>query len=277
MDKNNRTVMAIGAHADDIELNVGGTLLKYRDAGYKIVYVMSTNNFSGGWSKLKPDGTVESSKPPYHVIEPQRKKEVAAAAEVLGATVVHLDHPQRHYTRDDGTVAEVRYGSELPKGLPADIPTILTACEHKPSIAKLADLIVEHSPEVIITHGCAAGNPEHFATALLVANAYDEAVKRGYQGLLLQWRELCITAHGRLNEIWNTFVDITGYEKKRLDLIGLHACQIPIPARLDLPKMGAACGCGEAEAFILIKGNLQPWPHQTLALEIMGNLRDLKG
>ncbi len=39
--------MAIGAHADDIELRVGGTLLKYLDCGYEIAYVMSTNNFAG--------------------------------------------------------------------------------------------------------------------------------------------------------------------------------------------------------------------------------------
>jgi LmbE family N-acetylglucosaminyl deacetylase len=45
--------MAIGAHADDIEVCVGGTLLKYRDAGYEIDYVMSTNNFSGNWNRLR--------------------------------------------------------------------------------------------------------------------------------------------------------------------------------------------------------------------------------
>lgn len=51
--------MAIGAHADDIELNVGGTLAKYREMGYDVVYVMSTNNMSSGWSKLRPDGIRE--------------------------------------------------------------------------------------------------------------------------------------------------------------------------------------------------------------------------
>lgn len=265
--------MVVGAHADDIELNVGGTLLKYRDAGYDIVYVMSTNNFSGGWAKLKEDGTVQHTKPPHHVVMPQRKLEVDAAAKVLGATVVHLDHPQRHYFRDDGSRAEVRYGSDLPAGIAADTPTILTACEHKPSIEILADLILKHQPEAIFTHGCAAGNPEHFATALLVGNAYNAATEKGYNGLLLQWLELCITVHGRLNCIWNTFVDISGYEKKRLDLIGLHACQIPIPARLDLPEWGPACGCAEAEVFMLIKGQLQPESHQSLSWELVGNLK----
>jgi len=52
----NRSLMAVGAHADDIEICVGGTLLKYRDLGYEIVYVMATNNFSGRWSYARPDG-----------------------------------------------------------------------------------------------------------------------------------------------------------------------------------------------------------------------------
>lgn len=35
----NRTLMAVGAHADDVELHFGGTLLKYHDKGYAAVYI----------------------------------------------------------------------------------------------------------------------------------------------------------------------------------------------------------------------------------------------
>ncbi len=268
-----RTILVVGAHADDIELNAGGTLLKYRDAGYDIIYVMSTNNFSGGWATRQADGTVAHRKPPHHEIMPQRKLEVAAAAEVLGATVVHLDHPQRHYTDDEGKMVELRYGCALPQGLPSDIPTILTACEDKPSIARMADLILEHQPEVIITHGVAAGNPEHFATALLVGNGYKKAAEQGYNGVLLQWLELCITVHGRLNSRWDTFVDISGYQQRKLELIGKHACQIPVPARLDLPEWGPACGCQEAETFLFVTGALQPGSHDALTWELAKNFR----
>ena len=64
----NRILMVIGAHADDIELNVGGTLVKYHEMGYEIVYVMSTNNMSGGWSKLRPDGTRETRIPFFMIL-----------------------------------------------------------------------------------------------------------------------------------------------------------------------------------------------------------------
>jgi hypothetical protein len=45
-------IMSIGAHADDVEIHTGGTLAKFHDQGYEIVYVESTNNMSGGVSEL---------------------------------------------------------------------------------------------------------------------------------------------------------------------------------------------------------------------------------
>jgi LmbE family N-acetylglucosaminyl deacetylase len=75
-----RVIMAVGAHADDIELNIGGTVLKYLERGYELVYVMSTNNMSGRWNHIRPDGVRDGRLPPYFEIQPQRKKEAAAAA-----------------------------------------------------------------------------------------------------------------------------------------------------------------------------------------------------
>ncbi len=53
-------VMAIGAHADYIEVSCGGTLLKCRDNKYEIVYVMTTNNMSGNVAELQDNGTVKN-------------------------------------------------------------------------------------------------------------------------------------------------------------------------------------------------------------------------
>ena len=58
-----KAVMAVFAHADDVELGCGGTLSKYREkSGYRVDYVMSTNNMSGSWCSLTPDGKLESRK-----------------------------------------------------------------------------------------------------------------------------------------------------------------------------------------------------------------------
>ena len=265
--------MAVGAHADDIELNVGGTLLKYRALGYEVVYVMSTNNISGEWQRLRPDGSIERKKPPWHEIMPQRKREAAAAAEMFGTTPIHLDHSQRHYTRDDGTVAELRYGCDRPDCVPPDIPTIITAYEHGPSVQRLADLIVEKSPEAIITHGVAAGDVEHFATCLLTTKAYRKAAETGYDGRLMQWPELGGGVHGKLNLRWDTFIDVSKYWDEKLAAIGLHACQMPRPERLDFPEWGPTCGCGRAEVFTVIAGDAPPDPHASFSLEIARNMR----
>ena len=210
----NRIVMAVGAHADDIELNAGGTLSKYRDRGYGVVYVMATNNMSGAWSRLKPDGSVDVAKPPYCEIMPQRKLEAKAAANAFGTEPIHLDHPQRHYTRADGTSAEVRYGCDRPNCVPPDAPTILTAHEHEPSVQRAADLILEHKPEAVLTHGLVTGDMEHIGTCLLATKAYWKAAEAGHDGMLLHWRDLSAAPVGDAYARWDTFVDVTGYWQK---------------------------------------------------------------
>jgi hypothetical protein len=142
----------------------------------------------------------------------------------------------------------------LPEGVPADIPTILTACEDAASIEKLAEIIVEKDPECILTHGVAQNNIEHFATCLLATSAFWKAVEQGYQGGLLHWNE-GHTMHGDSNLRWDTFVDGTGYLERKMELIGKHRCQMPtthLPEhghRLLSQWRGKACGCENAEVF----------------------------
>ncbi len=244
-------LMAIGAHADDIELNVGGTLCKYRDAGYDVVYIMSTNNMSGRWSRILPDGSRQSEPVPYHKMIVQRKKEASAAAEFLGAEIIHLDHPQRHYTAVNGDEIKLRYDVPRPECVPPDTPTILTAHEDEKSVMALAGIILQHQPEAIMTHSPIMVDMEHMGTALLVTKAYLKAVEQGYDGLLLYWLDITPTIFGQAFTKWNAFVDVTEYWDQKLKAVGIHACQMPDPSRLDFMPWGEACGCQHAEAFII--------------------------
>jgi len=266
-----KSIMAVGAHADDHELNVGGTLAKYHDLGYEIIYVMSTNNMSGDWAKMQPDGSIQSTKPPWHVIRPQRILEAEAGARALGTKPVWLDHPQRHYAREDGSVCEVRYGSDRPDCVPLETPTILTACHHEPSIRRVVELIEEHNPEAILTHGMPMVNPEHFGTCVLVTEAYRRAVRDGYDGMLLLWKDLGVWTFGEAYSQWDTHVDITEYWQKKLELSALHACQKPDPTKLDWPAWGAACGCGQAEVFTIAGRSRCPEDHREFTMEILHN------
>ncbi|MFT6819326.1 MAG: two-component system response regulator HydG [Myxococcota bacterium] len=63
-----RTILAIGAHPDDVEIAIGGTLAAHRDAGDEIILLCLSWGASGGGQR-------------------QRRAEAEAAAHVLGATL----------------------------------------------------------------------------------------------------------------------------------------------------------------------------------------------
>ena len=270
--------MAVGAHADDIEFSVGGTLLKYRDRGYEVVYVMATNNMSGIWNTLREDGTVDQKRHPPEIIMPRRKVEAEAGAAALGTVPIHLDHPQRHYNGPNGECIELRYGCEQPGVVPPDVPSILTAHEDETARRTAADLILEHDPECIVTHGLVQQDMEHVGTCLLITKAYWDAVERGYAGGLLHWR-VGFTHCGSLNMRWDTFIDITGHLQKKLEIGGLHECQCPRPFRPDSPihhralAYGTACGCDAAETYVIVNtGKVLP-QYRDFTVEILGNRR----
>ena len=256
----NKTIMAVGAHADDVEIQFGGTLFKYLDKGYSVVYVQSTNNMSGSKRQRQPDGSWKGQG--FGAVETMRyrKAECEAAAALFHTTPVHLDHPQRHYRRDDGTKGEVRYGCDLPPGVPPDVPSILTAHEDVDSVRRVTDLMLTHDPEIVFSHGFVDKNPEHTTTALLVTAAYWKAVEAGYRGSLVHSVKVRFqTGFGRFHGRWETWTDVTGFEDRKIESIQKHVSQFP-PDFVDgdryyrafLAEYGATCGVGAAELFAFV-------------------------
>ena len=74
-------LLAVGAHPDDVEIAVGGTLIKMRDRGYSLVLCHASDG------EPTPQGTRES-----------RLAEAQAAAEFLGAELEILSLPNRYIT-----------------------------------------------------------------------------------------------------------------------------------------------------------------------------------
>jgi LmbE family N-acetylglucosaminyl deacetylase len=270
----NRTLMAIGAHADDIEFNAGATLSKYRAVGYDIVYIMSTNNMSGSWSTLDASGKRQVRKPAWDEIMPQRKKEAAAAAEFYGTAAIHLDHPQRHFQRRDGVLEKLCFGSQSPEDLAPGTPTIITAYEDAACVQRLVDLILEHRPEAILSHSMATGNIEHVGSCLLVSQAYVKARQLGYEGMLLFWHDITPPPVASTRRPWDTFIDVSDTWQQKLEALALHACQIVDVNKLDLPEFGPACGCRHAEVFLIAeRGAPEVHTVHPFSLEIFGNER----
>ncbi len=79
MEQQKIDVLAIGAHADDIEIGMAGTIAKWVDAGKRIVICELTE------AELSSNGSV-----------PQRKEEAATAAALLGVSErINLKLPDR--------------------------------------------------------------------------------------------------------------------------------------------------------------------------------------
>lgn len=269
--------MAVGAHADDIEINVGGTLLKYRDYGWEVVYVMATNNMAGTWKHPKPDGTWERRSHPYGETLAQRKLEAdRAARECFGTDAIHLGHPQRHYTDHSGERVEVTYAAPRPDCVTDGQPTILTAHENARSVSALSELILDARPEAVITHGPVMIDMEHLGTCLLVAKAYCEAARQGHGGMLLHWldmtRDLPVQLFGRSFSRWDTFVDVSAQWERKLAAIDYHASVITAACNIEFPEWGPSCGCDYVETFTVGDWGRQPEYPSALAHELALNV-----
>jgi LmbE family N-acetylglucosaminyl deacetylase len=270
--------MVIGAHCDDIELNYGGTMLKYHENfKYDIVYVQSTNNMSGGWSEVikgaraglsKMPGWITQKKttvasaerlnhmvPWYYEIQ-QRKTEAANSARDCFHTVpIHLDYAQRHYWDKDLNKIDLRYGAPAPDCYDPAIPTIMTACDDPAQVERVAKLIVEKDPEVILTHAAVDYTFEHTGTTLLVKSAFYQAQNMGYDGSLLCSISPSYMEMGSFFDRWDSFINTTGFFRKKLNAVGKHACQIAYPEKLDLfdACAGKICGgCETAETYTVV-------------------------
>lgn len=85
-------ILAFGAHADDVEIGMGGTMAKYVKQGKKILICDLTK------AEMSSNGTVE-----------RRAREAKQAAEILGVERISLDFPDR------GLYLEKKYIDELVK------------------------------------------------------------------------------------------------------------------------------------------------------------------
>jgi LmbE family N-acetylglucosaminyl deacetylase len=117
-------IMAIGAHPDDIEFGCGGTLLKHKLRGDKVIYVCMTDTQSVD----KTTGKVIRS-------HEQLKKETQCAADELGVNEIHY--------------------------LPF---TDLNVPFNLESVSELERLIKKYEIDTIYTHWAGDSNQDHIAT-----------------------------------------------------------------------------------------------------------------
>jgi len=89
LDHRVRSVLAVGAHPDDVEVGCFGTLLKHKSLGDKVTVAITTKGGYGNraWEQIKSESQI--------------------ASEILGTEYVVLDNPIGHYEIGFKTVSEL--------------------------------------------------------------------------------------------------------------------------------------------------------------------------
>ncbi|MBN1672305.1 MAG: PIG-L family deacetylase [Kiritimatiellae bacterium] len=239
-----KVIMAIGAHADDIEIRVGGTLAKYRGMGYAAVCVLSTNNTAG---------SPESQTALEHAT--QRREEARAGAQVLDAELICLDFKETMFEKKDG---REKLGFQ-PVDLTdypdwgRDKPPIVCAPDIDEAVEEVAALLCRYEPELVLTHPPTEKH-EHWATSVLTLKAFKRARGRVALGTLYAWADSWVAT---VRTTPNFFVDITDTIETKYRALSKHVSQgfekIPDPPnRARELYWGSFIGVPYAEAFMTL-------------------------
>ena len=240
-----KTVMFLGAHADDMEIRAGGTMRKFLDLGYRAISVMMTNNLCGAY--------VDDITDDYFTTGPQetqeiRHREALEAAKVLGLEVLFLDYKENSYFDGQRRVffgADGYDVSNTPGREPLIVAQYLEHC-----INDVAQVLVEYSPEIVMTHSVGNCNPEHCAAAHLAHSAFQTA--RHHADLRELWFTCRVQSSSDVLHLDpDVLVDITEHQELKVEAMRAHRSQrLPFDrVRMTDQYWGRVAGVPFAEPF----------------------------
>jgi len=245
-----KTIMAIGAHSDDIEFQAGGTLAKYIDEGYKGVYIVATDDSAG--INLDENGEYKRFVLP---LESQsiRHGEAGRAAAVFGLKPVFLNFKQRFCCDREGNFYYLGTEEYRKLCIPGSRECILVAPEKKDCIDLLADMIKKEEPEIVLTQQLDI-DPEHRNVCSLVYRAFKQAVQEVRLGSLYSWGP---SSAGEIRHVEpDMLVDISRHFKTKLEAFYIHRSQVgkrlKTIANCRAETWGQKLGVSHAEAFIKV-------------------------
>jgi len=225
-----KTIMVVGAHADDVEILAGGTLARYIADGYKGYYVLVTNSNSGYCPGLKKGAGLDFSER-FDFSEKMvkiRRQEAVEASKIFGAEMKELDFKEHNYTQENGQMiyVDIHPFPELEGKKISGREPIVSACAMDKYIREFAEIICAAEPEIIITHtpdGC----PTHYASALLTYRAFQAASRNTKLGGLYIRTTFEISRLGLLNLGIQPdfFVDVSDYTSIAEKAINKHVSQ----------------------------------------------------
>jgi len=245
-----KTIMFFGAHADDMEIRAGGTMRKFADKGYDAVSVMLTNNLCGGYASDEAEEYIATG--PAETSE-LRHREAREAAEVLGAKLVFMDFMENSYFDGEKRVFFGAEGYDVENTIgrePLMVAPYLAHC-----IEDTAQVLIEHEPEIVITHNIANCNPEHCAAAHLTHRAFLQARGRADLGEL--WFTCRVQSSSDIIRLSpDVLIDITDYHETKWEALQKHRSQRIAYDRVRVTDeyWGKVAGVKYAEPFRTIIG-----------------------
>ena len=259
------TIVAIGAHHDDVELRSGGTLAKYVAKGWKVVYAVATASpHYYPWPQEIESGRFHSHE---EIIE-LRKKEAKCGAGILGISDVNFFDFKCLYWYKDSTL-DRRYldghntTSEEFQYLNERLPGrefIVTAAACPAAVDCISNFLTEKAADVVLTHFPDDAHGEHYATAALVCTSVRQLNKTGYKIKLYAWEQ---GGAGNLTTSFapSHFVDITKTIDLKCEALMSFVSQFEDHnpkmfadrARQKAIEYGRLVGMKYAEAFMLFQ------------------------
>lgn len=245
-----KTILAIGAHSDDIEFQAGGTLAKYLDEGYRGVYIVATDDSAG--INLDENGEYKTFLLPAES-QAVRQGEANEAAAVFGLKPLHLNFKQRFCCDNEGNFYYIGTEEYRRLSIPGSRECILIAPEKKDCVSLLAEIIRREEPEIILTQQLDI-DPEHRNVCSLVYKAYMEASLETVLGSLYSWGP---SSGGEIRHTEpDMLVDVSRYFRKKLEAFYLHRSQVGERlkriANSRAEAWGKRLGVPHAEAFIKV-------------------------
>jgi len=183
-------ILVIGAHPDDCEWLAGGTAALYTRLGHRVKFVSLTNGDAGHH---------EMAGAP---LARRRKAEAAAAAKVVGAESLVLDH-------HDGTL----------------LPTLELRNE-------VTQIIREYKPDLVMSHRPNDYHPDHRYTGVAVTDAINMVIVGNLVPFVppLSYIPVMVYLWDRFQKpypfIPDVLVDIDSVYEKKIDCLHCHTSQM---------------------------------------------------
>lgn len=227
-----KVVLAIGAHADDIDFGASGSIAAWAKAGARVEYVVVTDGSKGSADQaMSPDQLVKL-----------RRDEQQAAATLLGANADYF------LGYEDGQLAVTM---DLKKKLVEIIRTV-----RPDTVVVLDPTMVYVSEAGFINH------PDHRAAGQALLDAVFPLARDhlSFPDLYAKGLQPHKVAHVLLINLekQNCFVDVSDTMDLKLEALCKHRSQIPNPKAVRrmlqnrAEALGGQCGLRYAEGFVRI-------------------------